>query len=132
MKCLFDTDVCIRVIRKHPSSILERIQKNAIEDIGISTITLAELECGIAKSSDPDRNRIALIEFLSPFAILDFGQAAAKEYGEIRSNLERRGLPIGPMDLLIAAHARSENLVLVTNNTREFRRIEGLKVENWL
>jgi tRNA(fMet)-specific endonuclease VapC len=99
--------------------------------IAISTITLAELEYGVVRSRYPDRNRIALLEFLVPSALLDFDQAAAAEYGRIRSLLESEGRPMGPMDLLLAAQAKSHDLVLVTNNEKEFRRIEGLRIENW-
>ncbi|MBZ5536272.1 MAG: type II toxin-antitoxin system VapC family toxin [Acidobacteriia bacterium] len=132
MKYLFDTNICIDVIRRRPVSLLQRMLGADLEEIGISTITLAELQFGAAKSAFPERNRIALIEFLTPFEILDFDQAAAGDYGKIRADLERRGSVIGPMDMLIAAQARSRDLILVTNNTREFRRIHDLKVENWV
>jgi len=83
------------------------------------------------RSRYPDRNRIALLEFLLPFALLDFDQAAAVEYGRIRLLLESKGQPIGPMDLLLAAQAKAHDLILVTNNEKEFARIEGLRLENW-
>ncbi len=102
------------------------------EDIGISTITLSELQYGIEKSRFPEQNLIALLEFLIPFGILEFDQKASKEYGRIRTELERKGKPIEPMDLLIAAVARSQRLVLVTNNVKEFGRIEDLMIENWV
>ena len=132
MKYLFDTNICIDVIRRRPVSLLQRMLGADLEEIGISTITLAELQFGAAKSALPERNRIALIEFLTPFEILDFDQAAADVYGKIRADLEKRGSVIGPMDMLIAAQARSRDLILVTNNTREFRRIHDLKLENWV
>ena len=78
-----------------------------------------------------EKNRIAISLFLSPITVLEFHATAAEEYGKIRAELERKGTPIGPMDLLIAGHARSEGLILVTNNTREFERVEGLTVEDW-
>ena len=93
---------------------------------------MAELEHGVVKSGRSEENRIALLEFLSPFRILDFGQMAAYKYGIIRSTLEKEGRLIGPMDLLIAAHAVSESVVLVTNNEREFGRVPNLLVENWV
>jgi tRNA(fMet)-specific endonuclease VapC len=131
LKYLLDTNICIYVIKKQPPRVIERIQSVPIEDICISTITLAELEYGVAKSAHRERNRLALLEFLTPFRILDFDPAAAQQYGHIRSDLETRGTVIGPLDLLIAAHAQSQGLTLVTNNTREFSRIKNLEMENW-
>ncbi len=131
MNYLLDTDICIYIINRKPPAVLKRVQSKRPGHIAISTITLAELEYGIFRSRYPDRNRIALLEFLVPFAILDFDQAAAAEYGRIRSLLETKGRPIGPMDLLLAAQAKSHHLVLVTNNEKEFTRIDGLRVENW-
>jgi len=98
----------------------------------VSTITIAELEYGVYRSQKTDQNRIALLEFLVPLAILDFDHGAAAVYGGIRASLESRGTPIGPMDLLIAAQAMSQGLILVTNNEREFSRLEGLGIENWI
>ena len=132
MKYLLDTNICIYVIKKQPAKVIEKIQSEPMEDICISTITLAELEHGVAKSAHRERNRLALLEFLTPFRILDFDQGAAQHYGHIRSDLESRGIVIGPMDLLIAAHAQSKNLTLVTNNLREFKRIRNLEMENWV
>jgi len=128
---LLDTNICIYLIKKKPANVLRRLQKYYIADIGISCITLSELEYGIQKSSQPFRNRIALAEFLAPFDILAFDDNAALEYGKIRWDLEQRGQTIGGMDLLIAAHALSNQCTLVTNNEREFMRIPGLNVENW-
>ena len=99
--------------------------------MGISAIVLAELKHGVEKSSRPDQNRIALDKFCAPLTVLAFDDAAAGAYGRIRADLERDGQTIGAMDMLIAAHALAENAVLVTNNEREFRRVEGLAVENW-
>jgi tRNA(fMet)-specific endonuclease VapC len=131
MNYLLDTNICIYMIRKAPSAVLMHIQSKQPGDIAISTITLAELEYGIARSKYPDRNRVALMEFVLPFAICDFDQKASAEYGPIRSLLEAKGRPIGPMDLLLAAQAKSRGLIFVTNNEREFKRVEGLRVENW-
>ena len=123
MTYLLDTNICIYLINRRPVSVVERIQSLPIEDIGISTVTVAELEYGVAKSLRPEQNRNALIEFLTPFRILEFGQTAAFKYGQLRAMLERRGRTIGPMDLLIAAQALAERAVLVTNNEREFGRV---------
>ncbi len=129
---LLDTNICIYLIKKQPVNVLMRLREHSISEIGISCITLSELEYGIHKSSQPFRNRIALAEFLAPLEILPFDDRASLEYGKIRWDLERRGQPIGGMDLLIAAHALSSQCVLVTNNEREFRRIPGLTVQNWV
>ena len=128
---LLDTNICIYIINKKPPAVVKRIQSKQPEQIAISSITLAELEYGIVRSRYPDRNRIALLEFLIPFMILDFDQMASVVYGWIRSFLESKGKPIGPMDLLLAAQAKSRNMILVTNNEKEFNRIDGLQTENW-
>lgn len=104
---------------------------HVFDDVGISAITLAELEHGVERSAKPDQNRVALREFCAPLEIQPF-DAAANAYGRIRADLQRAGQVIGPMDLLIAAHALAEGATMVTNNEREFRRVEGLAVENWL
>jgi tRNA(fMet)-specific endonuclease VapC len=129
---MLDTNVCIDVIRARSRVLVERIRSHPVDDIAISAITLAELQHGVARSSQPDRNRVAMLEFLVPFAVLPFDDLAARAYGEIRATLEAHGTPIGPMDTLIAAHALSLRLSLVTNNVGEFRRVPGLAVENWL
>jgi tRNA(fMet)-specific endonuclease VapC len=131
MKYLLDTDTSIYIIKKKPETVLRRLRSEAIEQVAVSTITVAELEYGVAKSQRPERNRLALMEFLLPFALLDFDYAAAQAYGAIRAGLEVRGSPIGPMDLLLAAQAVSRDLVLVTNNVREFRKVAALRIENW-
>jgi tRNA(fMet)-specific endonuclease VapC len=132
VKYLLDTNICIYIIKRHPPATVDRIRSIAPDDVAVSTITVAELEYGAAKSRHPDRNRIALLEFLLPLTILDFDQRAAAAYGSLRAALEAKGEPIGAMDMLIAAQARSGGLVLVTNNAREFRRVGGLQVENWV
>jgi len=132
MNYLLDTNICIYIINKKPASVIKRIQTKQPEQIAISTITQAELEYGIARSRNIDQNRIALLEFLFPFLLIDFDQMAAVQYGLIRASLESRGKPIGSMDMLLAAQARSRDLILVTNNEKEFHRIEGLKLENWV
>ena len=132
MKYLLDTNICIYIINKKPATVLKRIQTKRPDQVAISTITQAELEYGLARSRFPERNRAALLQFLFPFQLLDFDQLAAVQYGTIRSDLESKGRPIGAMDLLIAAQAVSRNLVLVTNNEKEFGRVEGLNIENWV
>ena len=131
MKYLLDTNTCIYVINKKSQAIVERIRKKKPEDVAVSSITLAELEYGVSRSQYPDRNRVALLQFLFPFMIVDFDQMAAQEYGTIRTKLESVGKPIGPMDMLIAAQAKALNLIVVTNNEKEFKRVEGLRIENW-
>lgn len=132
MHYLLDTNICIYIIKKKPPEVLERLISLNPEEVGISSITVAELEYGVAKSSRPQQNRDALLNFLAPLQILAFDHQAALHYGDIRAHLERQGQPIGAMDLLIAAHARSLSLTLVTNNEREFSRIPGLSLENWV
>lgn len=132
MKFMLDTNTCIALIKKKPLKILKWVQSRSIGDIGISTITLAELRYGVEKSQSVEKNRQALEKFLLPLEISGFDQSAASVYGAIRTVLERAGTPIGPLDTQIGAHALSLHTVLVTNNTKEFQRIQGLKVVNWL
>nr|WP_300838877.1 type II toxin-antitoxin system VapC family toxin [uncultured Acetatifactor sp.] len=131
MKYMLDTNICIYTIKHKPDTVIQNFLLHDPEEMCISAVTYAELMHGVEKSRAADKNRIALALFLSPLTILDFSVCAAEEYGKIREELERRGTPIGPMDLLIAGHARAERLVLVTNNTKEFLRVEGLAAENW-
>ena len=128
---LLDTNICIYIIKKRPPEVLKTLKRKSEKEIYISSITIAELEYGVSKSSFPEKNKIALIEFLSIFNILPFSDKDASEYGLIRANLERIGKPIGSMDLLIAAQARSNGFILVTNNVKEFERVDGIKIENW-
>lgn len=131
MKLLLDTNICIYIIKQQPAAVLQRFLEYEVGDIGISSITLAELRYGVAKSTHQDKNAKALDEFIIPLEIVPFDEAAAHLYGEIRATLERAGTPIGAMDLLIAAHALALEIPLVTNNTREFARIPDLNVINW-
>lgn len=131
IRYLFDTNICIDVIRQRAPGVVTRLRRRKIGSIGISTITLAELQFGVAKSIDPPRNTIALAHFCAPLEICPFDHEAASIYGEVRVDLERAGTPIGPLDPLIAAHARALNAVLITSNEREFSRVAGLHVENW-
>jgi len=128
---MLDTNMCIYIIKQKPEKVIGRLRKTRVSDIGVSSITLSELAYGAEKSSRPDRNKIGLAEFLAPLEILPYDDMAALEYGKIRANLERSGNPIGPMDMLIAAHALSVGCTLVTNNEREFSRVLSLKTENW-
>ncbi len=132
MDYILDTNICIYIIKRRPLSVFEKLNETPSSRIFISSITVAELEYGVRKSATPEKNQAALTHFLEPFSILNFDTKAAIEYGVIRYDLERKGLPIGSLDLLIAAHAKSLNLLLVTNNESEFRRVANLKVENWV
>ena len=132
IRYMLDTNICIELIRGRGGAILRRLRECEVGEIGISAIAFAELQHGVAKSALPERNRIALAEFCAPLEILPFGDAAASAYGTIRATLERAGKTIGPLDMLIAAHACSIEAAIVTNNEREFRRVDHLRVENWL
>ena len=132
MKRMLDTNSCIYLIKRHPSSVLDRFRSLPVGTLGLSIITLAELMYGASKSRDRERNQEALEQFVAPFEIASFDTDAATAYGRLRHTLEKQGRPIGSMDLLIAAHALSLNVTLVTNNLGEFERVPGLKVENWV
>jgi len=131
MKFMLDTNTCIYIIKQKPPKALMHFSAHSAGDIGISSITLAELQYGIAKSRHIQKNRQALEEFTLPLEIADFDGEAAEMYGTLRAALETAGKPIGSMDMLIGAHALSLGIILVTNNTREFARIKGLKVADW-
>ena len=129
---LLDTNICIYIIKKKPVDVLKTLKTKSKKNIYVSSITIAELEYRVAKSQFPEKNKIALIEFLSIFNILPFDDIDAVEFGMIKTDLEKKGKIIGPMDLLIAGQAKSKKLILVTNNIKEFERVEGLKIENWV
>ena len=131
MKYMLDTNICIYAIKHKPDTVIKKFLSHDPEELCISAITYAELMHGVEKSMAVERNRIAMSLFLSPITILQFDERAAEEYGRIKAELEKKGTPIGPMDTLIAGHARSSGLILVTNNTREFNRVVGLTVEDW-
>ena len=131
MKYLLDTDVCIYLINKRPSSVLEKLHACQAGDVGVSAVTVAELRYGASKSQRSGQNHEALDLFLAPFEMMAFDESAAIAYGEIRAQLEKAGDPIGPLDMLIAGQAKSLNVVLVTNNVREFKKVKGLKIEAW-
>ena len=131
MTYMLDTNICIYAIKNKPEQVLEKLKQNLSNGICISAITLAELQHGVEKSMNPEKNSMALLQFLSILDILPFDDLAAVEYGKICAYLQERGTPIGTMDMLIAAHAKIENLIIVTNNVREFERVPDLKIENW-
>jgi tRNA(fMet)-specific endonuclease VapC len=132
MRYLLDTSICVELIRGRAPRVFNRLRKLAVDEAGISSITLAELQYGVGKSSSPARHRELLAKFLAPLAVVPFDDSPAQAYGDLRAALEREGTPIGPLDTLIAAHAVSVNATLLTSNEREFRRVRGLRVENWL
>jgi tRNA(fMet)-specific endonuclease VapC len=128
---MLDTNICIYIIKGQPSSVIDRLVALPTEEVGISIVTVSELRYGASKSSRPKRNHEALDEFLYPFEVALYDEPAAKAYGTVRSALEKKGRPIGAMDLLIAAHALSLDVRLVTNNAKEFERVDGLEIDNW-
>ena len=128
---LLDTNICIHVINAKPPAVLERFRQYRMGEIGLCSVVAAELAYGVAKSGSA-RNRQALEMFLAPLIILPFDDAAVWAYGNLRAELERKGTPIGALDTMIAAHALSQQSTLVTNTTREFARVPGLALENWV
>ena len=132
IRYLLDTNICIYLIKKRPKEVLAKFREHSPEEVAISTVTLFELQYGIEKSRFRERSRKALTKFLLPLNILELDQTAAKEAAIIRSQLEMKGIPIGSYDLLIAGIARSHDLILVTNNMKEFGRIDNLKLDNWV
>jgi len=132
MKYLLDTNICIYLIKQKPRQVLQKFEAHAVGDIGVSAITVAELEFGAQKSQYPLQNQRALEQFLIPLAIADFDYNAAVVYGRLRAELQAQGTPIGSLDMLIAAQAVSLEVVLITNNEREFVRVPRLKVANWV
>ena len=129
---MLGTNICIYLIKKKPVEVLKRFQEVEVGNIGISSITLSELVFGAQKSQQPEKNMQALEKFTISLEILPYDINAAFVYGKIRESLEAKGTPIGPMDTLIAAQAISSRSILVTNNEKEFTRIPGLQVENWV
>lgn len=131
MKYLLDTNICIYIIKRRPSRVFARFKRHRPGDIGISAITYSELSYGVANSTDPERNGQALREFLVPLELATYSADIAPIYGRLRAALKRKGLPIGPLDTLIAAHSLHLGTTLVTNNVKEFSRVPDLDVENW-
>ena len=131
MTYMLDTNICIYVMKNKPEKVLQRFREELDGGLCISSITLGEYQYGMKHSSNPAKNEQALLRFLAPLSILPFGAAAASEYGVLRTHLQNKGTPIGPLDMLIAGHALAEGLTLVTNTVREFERVPDLRLENW-
>jgi tRNA(fMet)-specific endonuclease VapC len=131
MRFMLDTNTCIYAIKHRPPSVLAALRRHESDGLGVSVITVAELEFGVNKSGSA-RNAAALQQFLEPLAVADFDREAARHYGVLRAQLETAGTPIGPLDTQIAAHALALKATLVTNNVREFARVPGLAVVNWV
>jgi tRNA(fMet)-specific endonuclease VapC len=132
MKLMLDTNICIAIIKQKPKDILRKFNAYQVGQVCISSVTLAELRYGVAKSQYQQKNQAALDEFILPLEVADFDEAAADYYGRLRASLERQGTPIGALDTMIAGHALSLNVMLVTNNTREFSRVAGLQLLDWV
>ena len=132
MRFMLDTNIIAYAKNNRPETVLKRLMQHSPEDYCISSITLAELEFGVYNSARPEQNQLALVTFLARIKVVPFDADAAREYGIIRADLTRKGTLIGANDLLIAAHAMALDVTLVTNNTREFERVDGLKLENWV
>jgi tRNA(fMet)-specific endonuclease VapC len=133
MKYILDTNICIYIINQKPAKVLKKIERYPVYDFGISWITHAELQYGVEKSEYKTTNQAALDEFLLPLTILPFqGKRLVTCYGEIRTSLDSKGQTIGPLDMLIAAHALSLELTIISSNIKEFSRIPKLKCENWV
>ena len=132
MKYMLDTNICIYIIKHRPEEVIQKFMEHDPDDICISAITYAELVHGVEKSQAKEKNRVALMVLLSEIQIVPFDDLAAQIYGEIKADLQKKGTPIGLMDILIAAHAKALNLTLVINNTKEFARVEGLELEDWV
>ena len=131
MKYMLDTNICIYLIKQHPEKVLKKFITLPIGDVCISSITLAELIYGVHKSQYQKKNQAALNEFLSPLDIMPFDEAVAEHYGQIRTYLEKEGMPIRPLDMMIAAHAQCLGSILVTNNKKKFVRVPDLTIEDW-
>lgn len=129
---MLDTNICIHIIKRRPQSVLDIFEKELQDGLCISAITLAELELGVEKSAQKEQNQLALAMLLAVLEVMPFDDAAAVEYGSIFAYLQRHGTPVGKMDILIAAHARSLGMTVVTNNTKDFERVPNLSLENWV
>ena len=132
MMYMLDTNICIYAIKNKPETVFEKLKKNLENGLCISAMTLAELEYGVKRSAYPEKNEAALMQFLSILTVMPFDDKASVEYAKICAYLRRQGTPIRIMDMLIAAHAKAESMILVTNNVREFARVPELRVENWV
>ncbi len=129
---MLDTNICIYILKKRPLTVFKRFENLDVDDLCISIVTYAELQYGVEKSIKKRENKIIVNELVSRLLILSWDEGAAMEYGKIRAYLDRKGNPIGNMDLLIASHAKSNRHTLVTNNLKEFKKIPQLKLENWV
>lgn len=132
MKLMLDTNICIAIIKQKSKGILDKFSDYQVGDICISSVTLAELRYGVAKSAHREKNEMALSEFILPLEVAHFDENAAQYYGDLRAFLEQQGTPIGPLDTMIGAHALSLDVTLVTNNVKDFKRIPNLKVIDWI
>lgn len=132
MKVLLDTNICIYMIKNKPPEVRKHFEQFVLGDIGISAITVAELQYGVMKGAAKEKDALALEDFLLPLEIMAFDQDSALVYGKIRTYLERQGTPIGGMDMLIAAQAITQGLTLITHNLKEFQRIPDLRCETWV
>lgn len=132
VRFLLDTNILIYAMNKRPESVFNKLKSLSVGEVAVSSITIAELQYGASKSSKVEHNRRMLQEFLAPFELLDWPQQATEIYGTIRTNLERSGKIIGAMDMMIASHALYSGLILVTNNTKHFKDIPDLRLENWV
>ncbi len=132
MKFLLDTNICIYIIKRKPPEVLQKFNAYQVGEVGVSSITVAELKFGVQKSQFPAKNQQALAQFLLPLEIADFDHTAATIYGDVRVTLEKGGISIGSLDTLIAAHALSLKVTLITNNMKEFSRVPNLKLDNWV
>jgi len=128
---LLDTNICIFAIKKRPEIVLKKLKEKISDGIYISSLTVAELEFGVENSQRIEKNRIALIKFLSIFNILNFDDTDAIDYGRLKTDLRKQGRSIGPIDMLLAAQALNKELIFVTNNVKEFERVKWLKIEDW-
>lgn len=131
MRYMLDTNICIYAIKHKPEQVFMRLQEHDPIDICISSVTYAELVHGVEKSKAIEKNRVALVLLLANIEIMNFDSLAAESYGKIRADLEKAGTPIGPLVMMIAGHAMALGYTVVTNNTKEFERVKGLKLENW-
>ena len=131
MRYMLDTNICIYVIKHKPEKVFQKLQEVEPEDVCVSSVTYAELVHGVEKSAAVEKNRLALSMLLANIEILNFGVDAADCYGKIQADLEKKGTPIGPLDMMIAGHAMSMGYTVVTNNVKEFSRVMDLKIENW-
>ena len=131
MKYMLDTNTCMHAIKREPDAVIKKFLAHNPEEMCISAITYAELMQFIEQSIAVGKSRVAMSLFLYPITILEFDLSAAEACGRIQAELEKAGIPVGPMDMMIAGHARSRGLILVTDHAKEFRRVDGLAVEDW-